>query len=81
MQFLGHVDIFHMFTEMGNDEQTVLQLKSHDSRNPAVFLIIPTVGGTGPYLTAANNVVVTQMISGLKEQQQVFARVAQVGQN
>jgi SNF2 family DNA or RNA helicase len=51
--FADHVDIFHMYAEMGNDERTEMQLKFQDSQNPSLFITTPNVGGTGINLTAA----------------------------
>jgi len=79
--FADHVDIFHMFAEMGNDKRTEIQLKSQDSRNPSVFVTTPKVGGTGLNLTAANHAVITQKFWVLNEQWQAFARVVRLGQN
>ena len=70
-----------MYAEMGNDEPTEMQLKSHDSRNPSVFITTPKVGRTGLNLTAANYAVITQNFWVLNEQRQAFARVVQLGQN
>jgi hypothetical protein len=58
--FVDHVDIFHMYAEMGNDEGTEMQLKIQDSRNPSVIISTPKVGGTGQNLTAANHQVIIQ---------------------
>jgi len=79
--FADHVDIFHMYAEMGNDERTEMHLKSQDSRNPSVFVMTPKVGGTGLNLTAGNHAVITQKFWGLYDQRQVFARVGRLGQN
>jgi len=79
--FADHVDIFHMYAEMDNDERTEMQLRFQDSRNPSVFVTTPKVGGTGLYLTAANHVVMTQKFWELNEQHQAFARVVRLGQN
>jgi len=46
--FADHVDIFHMFAEMGNDERTEMQLKFQDSGNPSVFITTPKVGLHSP---------------------------------
>jgi len=79
--FADHLDIFHMYAEMGNDERTEMQLKFQDSRNPSVFVMTPKVGGTGLNLIAANHAVITQMFWVLNEQQQAFARVVRLEQN
>ena len=65
---------------MGNDERTEMQLKFRDSRNPAVFVTTPKVGGTGLNLTAANHAVITQKFWVLNEQWQAFGRVVWLGQ-
>ena len=54
------VDIFHMYAELSNDEQTEMQLKFQDSRNPSVFITTPKVGRTGLNLTAANHALITR---------------------
>jgi len=76
-----YLDIFHMYSEMGNDERTAMQLKFHYSRNPSVFLTTPKVGGTGRNLTTANHAVITQKFWVMNKQRQSFARVVQLGQN
>jgi len=65
--FEDHLDVFHMYTEMGNDERTEMRLKFHDSPNPSVFVTTSTVGSTGRNLTAANNAVITQTFWVLNE--------------
>jgi SNF2 family DNA or RNA helicase len=57
---VDHLDIIHMYAEMGNDECTEMQLKFQGLPNPSVFVTIPKVGGTGLNLKAANHVVKTQ---------------------
>jgi len=79
--FADHLDIFYMYSEMGNDERTEMQLKFQDSPNPSVFVTTPKVGGTGLNLTAANHAVITQKFWVLNEQWQAFARVVRLGQN
>jgi hypothetical protein len=59
MYFADHVDIFHMYADMGNDERTEMQLKFQDSRNLSLFVSTPTAGRTGQYLTPSNHRVVT----------------------
>ena len=39
--FADHLDIFYMYSEMGNDEHTEMQLKFQDSPNPFVFVTTP----------------------------------------
>jgi hypothetical protein len=73
-KFFGdNVDIFHIYTKMGNDEHTEMQLKIQDSQNPSVFITAPKVGGTGLNLTAANHAAMTQKFWVLNEQWQAFA--------
>jgi len=79
--FADHVDILLMYTEMGNDEWTEMQLKFQDGRNPSVFITTPKVGRTGLSLTVANHAIISQKFWVLNEQQQVFARVVWLGQN
>jgi hypothetical protein len=57
--FVCNLDIFYMFAEMGNDEQTEMQLKFQDLPNPSVFVTTPKVVGAGLNLTAANYAVIT----------------------
>jgi hypothetical protein len=73
--FADHVDIFHMYAEMGNLEPTEMLLKCQDSQNPSVFITTPKAGGTGLTLTAANHAVTSQKLGILNKQQQAFARV------
>ena len=79
--FADNVDIFHMYTEMGNDEHTEMQLKFQNSRGPSVFITTPKVGGIRLNLTAANHAVITKKCWVLNEQQQAFAQVVRLGQN
>jgi hypothetical protein len=58
--FADNLDIVYMFAEMGNDEQTEIQLKFQHFPNPSEFVTTPKVGGTGLNLTAANHAVITQ---------------------
>jgi hypothetical protein len=55
--FADHVNIFHMYSEMGNDKQTEMQPKYLDSHNLSAFVMAPNVGGTWQILTAANYAV------------------------
>jgi len=71
--FADHVDIFHMYAEMGNDESKEMQLKLHDSRNPSVFITAPKVGATGRNHSAAYHAVITQKLSVLNKHWQAFA--------
>ena len=79
--FQDHLDLFYMYTEMGNDEYTEMQLKFQHLPNPSVFVTTPKVGGTSLNLTAANHVGITQKFWVLNEQRQGFARVVRLGQN
>jgi hypothetical protein len=58
MYFVDHVDILHLYAELGNDELTEMQLKFQDSFNPSAFIITLKVGSTRPTLTAANSAVI-----------------------
>jgi hypothetical protein len=70
-----------MYSEIGNNERTKMQLKFQDSSNPSVFVTSSKVGGAGCNLTAANHAVITQKFQVLNEQWQAFAWVFQLGQN
>jgi len=76
-----NVDIFHMRTELGNDERTEMLLEFQDSLNPSAFITTPKVGGTGLNLTAADHSVITQKFWVLNKQWQTFAWVVRLGQN
>jgi len=68
MKYLAdHVDIFHMYAEMDNDERSEMQIRFQDSCNPSVFITTPKVGGTGLNLVAANHAVMTQKFWVLNE--------------
>jgi len=60
--FADHVDIFHMYADMGNDKQTEMPLIFQDSRDPSVFVMTSNVGGPGLNLTARNHPVVAQKL-------------------
>jgi len=79
--FADHLDIFHMYAEMGNNERTEIQLRFQESQNPFVFLTTPNVGGTGLNLTAANHGVMTQKLWVLNQQRQAFSQVVRLGHN
>jgi len=79
--FADHLDIFYMYSEMGNNEHTEMQLKFPDSPNPSVVVTTPKVGGTDLNLRAANDAVIIQKSWVLNDQQQAFARVVRLGQN
>jgi len=79
--FTDNVGIFDIYAEMSHDECTDMQLKFQDSRNPSVFITTSKVGGTGPNITAANHVILTQKFWVLNELRQAFARVVWLGQN
>jgi hypothetical protein len=57
--FAHHVDIFHMYAQMGNHGPTEMQLKFQDSGNPCVFITTPKVDGTSLNLAAAIHMVIT----------------------
>jgi len=78
-QFADHVDIFHMYAEIGNEERTEMQLKFHDSQNPSVLVTTPKVGGTGLNYTAANHAVITGKSWVLNDERQAFARSVRLG--
>lgn len=59
MYFVDHVDILHLYAELGNDELTEMQLKFQDSCNPSAFITTLKVDSTRPTLTAANSAVIT----------------------
>jgi len=79
--FADHVDIFHMYAEMGNDKRTEMQLRFQDSPNPSLFVMTPKVGWTGLNLTPANHAVINQKFWVLNEQRQAFAQVVWSGPN
>jgi len=79
--FADHMDIFHMYAEMGNNEHTEILHKFQDSQNPTVFVTTATVGGIGLNLTVAMHAVMTQKRWVLNEQWQAFAQVVKLGQN
>jgi hypothetical protein len=70
-----------MYSEMGNDECTEIQLKFQDSRNPSEFITTCKVGGPSLNITAANDVVITQKCGVWNKQWHAFARVVWLGQN
>ena len=76
-----HVDIFHMYAEMGNDECTEMQLRFQDSRNLSVLVTSPKVGGTILKLNSADHAVMTRNFWVLNEQRQASGRVICLGHN
>jgi hypothetical protein len=70
-----NLDIFNMYSEMGNDERTDMQLTFQHSSNPSVFVTTPTVGGTGVNLTAEKHVVIAQKFRVLNDHWQAFAPI------
>jgi len=78
--FGDHLDIVNMYSEMGNDERTEMQLKFHDLPNPSVFVTTLKVGGIVLNHTAANHAVMTQKFGVLNEQRQAFERDVCLGQ-
>jgi len=75
------LDIFNIFAEMSNDQQTEIQLKLHDSTNPSGLGTTPNVGGSGLNLTAVNHAVITQKFWVLNEQRHAFPPVVWLGHN
>jgi len=79
---VDHVDIFHKFADMGNNEHTKMLLRFQDSRNATVCVTTPKVGETGINLTPANHtLIITQKFWLLNEPWQAFAAVIQLWQN
>jgi hypothetical protein len=76
-----HLDIFVMYSEVGNDVQTEMQLNLQDSPHPCVLVTTPKADAIGLSLTAAKYAVITQKFWVLNEQQQEFAQVIRLGQN
>jgi len=70
-----------MYPEIGNDEQTEMQLEFQDSRHPSAVVTTPGVGSSSLNVTAANHAVNIQKFRVLNEQQQAFAEVVRFGQN
>jgi hypothetical protein len=62
-----HLDIFYMYSAMGNDERMEMLFKFQDLPNPSVFVTTPKLGGTGLNPTTANHVVITQKFWVLNE--------------
>jgi len=79
--FADHVDILHKYAEMGNDEHTVMQLKSQDSQNVSIFVGTPKVGRTSLNLTAAIHAIMTNKFRVLNEQWQAFVLLVQLRLN
>jgi SNF2 family DNA or RNA helicase len=79
--FAVHLDIFYIYSEMGNDELTEMQLTFQDLPNPLVLVTMPKVGGTGLDLTAAKHSVITQKFWVLNEQWLALALEVRLGQN
>ena len=77
----NHVDICHMYAEMGNDESREMKLKLQKSWIPSVFVTPPKVGGTDINLMASTNAVITQKFLVISEQPQAFACAVQLGYN
>jgi hypothetical protein len=70
-----------MYTAMGNDECTEMQLKLQNLQDPLVFAITLTVGGTSLNITAGNHAVITQNFWEWNERQSVFVDVVRLEQN
>jgi hypothetical protein len=74
--FAEHVNIFHMYVEMGNDEWMLMQHKLNTSCNACALKTTPNLGGTHLYLTATISAVMTQKILEWKKQRQASGRGA-----
>ena len=79
--FADHVDIFHMYAEMGNDERTEMQFKLQDWHNPSVLVMTPKVGRTDLNHTGASHTVITEKLLVQNKQQWAFVRVVQLRQS
>lgn len=78
---IDYDNIFHMYAEMHNIEQTEIQLKIQNSQMPSLVVTTPTVGRTVLNLAAVNYAVITQLFWVLNEHPQSFTCVVQLGQN
>jgi len=74
-------DVFYMFAEMGNGENTEMLLKFPDSPHPTAFVTRSKVGGTGLSLIAPNDAFILQKFWVLNKPCQAFAQAVQLGQN
>jgi hypothetical protein len=79
--FVNHVDIFHMYPEIGNDNHTDIQHNFLEAGTPSVIVTTPTADGTSLNLTASKCAITTQMFWVLNTQWQAFTYVVQSGQN
>jgi hypothetical protein len=79
--FADHVDIFHMFAELGNDKRKEMQLIFQDPCNLSVFITTPKVGRRGQNPPAGNCAVITWKFWVQNEQQLAFSLVVWLGQN
>jgi hypothetical protein len=73
-------DSAYMYSELGNDQQTAMQLIFQYSPNPSVFSTTPKVRGMGLNLTAGDNGGKTQMFYVLNMQCQECAQVVRLWQ-
>jgi len=62
MYFAVHIDILHIYAEMGNTQHQEMQLEFQNLRNLTLFETTPPVGRTGRNCTEPNDTVITQMI-------------------
>jgi len=79
--FADHVDRFHMYAAMGNDECAEMPLKFQDSQNPTMFIMAPKVGRTRLNLATANHEAISQKFWELNEQWQANAHIVWIGRN
>ena len=77
--FADHVDIFHMYKEMGNDAHKEMQLKYRDSPNPSVFVSTPKASRKSVNLGAASHAGISQRYWVLNVQRRPFAQAFQLG--
>ena len=79
--FVDHMDIWYMYTEMGNYTCKEMQLKFQILPNHSASVTTPKVHGIALNLPAAHHVVVMQIIWLFTIQLQVFASIVWLGQN
>jgi len=65
--FADHLNIFHMYMKMGNNERTEMQLRLQELPNPSILVTTPKVGRKGLNRTAANYAVITPTLWVLTE--------------
>jgi len=78
--FADGVVVFHIYADIGKDDDTEMQRRFQYSQHPSVFITAPTVGGTGLTLTAGNSALVTHKFWVLHQQRQTFPWVVQLRQ-